>query len=60
VREAAPDGGRFGPHAWDRVVGEIVPLKIYGETAGHVRLVAAEVVDDGTFALLTFEQVNSE
>lgn len=46
---------RFAPGSWDRQVGKVVPLKVEGTEVAQVRLVAAEVAEDGSGVSLTYE-----
>ncbi len=49
---------RFGPRAFQRCIGQEVPVKFQGsEVVGTGRLIRAEVVEDGRFVDLTFDLV---
>jgi len=61
-RYTDPEGARFAEHAWDHVIGMVARLReaeggpVRAEL-GEVRLIAAEVIEDGAAVLLTLEPV---
>lgn len=54
---ASPDE-MFAPGAFDRSVGKVTAVTAEGRTIGHDRLISAEVAEDGSGAMLTFEVVD--
>lgn len=59
ARTFAPDFELFAPGAFDRNIGKIVPMLLAGHIKpGRCRVVAAEIVDDGHAALITYEVVD--
>ena len=51
---------RFAPGAFDRTIGQVIPLKYEGRVIGHQRVIAAEVADDGSGVMFTVEVVDRE
>lgn len=63
-RYTDPEGARFAEHSWDHVIGMVVPARLREAEGGpvraelgEVRLIAAEVIEDGAAVLLTLEPV---
>lgn len=50
----AGEGQRFAPDAWDRAVGQRVPLR-YGDNLRQATIVAAKVSMGGRSVELTYE-----
>jgi hypothetical protein len=48
---------RYAPGAFDSNIGKLAPLTIEGEQLGWVRILAADVIDDGQAVRITFEDV---
>lgn len=46
---------RFAPDAFDSQIDKEVPFKLENRKVGTATLIAAEVIDDGCAALLTYE-----
>jgi hypothetical protein len=58
VHIPADEGHVFAAGALNRSIGQIVPLTIGGEDIGNVRVVSAEVDDDGRGFMLTYESAS--
>jgi len=51
---------KFTAGAFDRATGTIVPLKLEDRPVGHVRVLAADVADDGASVQFTYEIIDLE
>jgi hypothetical protein len=49
---------RFASGAFNRSVGKVIPLKIEERPVGHVRVISAEVAEDGSGVTFTYEIVD--
>lgn len=57
ARIPAGEGEVFAPGAFDRVVGQVAPLRLDEDRTEIALIVAAEVAPDGRSALVTYEQI---
>lgn len=55
LRQPAPAGSGYAPNAFDSQIGKEVPFNIDGNRRGLCAIVAAEVTEDGSAALLTVD-----
>ena len=46
---------QFAPGAFDSSIGKIVPFKFGDVRVGHVRVIAADVAEDGSGVQFTYE-----
>jgi hypothetical protein len=57
ITHRSTGGTIFAPSAFVSTIGQVMPLKVADLEVAAVRLVDADVSDDGTSAELTFETV---
>jgi len=58
-RWPAPPGEVWAPDAFDRALGQRLPLRITGHMIGDLELTAVEVIEDGHAVLITLDPVTS-